>query len=72
LVNALLHHCAGHLAGIGGVERIDLPNARGCEAGQHEVTGDRAKDGAAGKITVLPLESVAHKYTTGELSQHVH
>jgi fructose-bisphosphate aldolase class II len=29
-------------------------------------------EGQAGKITVLPLESVAHRYATGELSQHVH
>src|SRR5512137_120949 len=29
-------------------------------------------EGRAGKIQPLPLMSVAHKYATGELSQHVH
>jgi fructose-bisphosphate aldolase class II len=29
-------------------------------------------EGRAGKIQPLPLTSVAHKYETGELSQHVH
>jgi fructose-bisphosphate aldolase class II len=29
-------------------------------------------EGQGGKIQPLPLEKVAHKYTTGELSQHVH
>jgi fructose-bisphosphate aldolase class II len=29
-------------------------------------------EGRAGRIAPLPLEKVAHKYSTGELSQHVH
>jgi fructose-bisphosphate aldolase class II len=29
-------------------------------------------EGQAGRIKPLPLERVAHRYTTGELSQHVH
>jgi fructose-bisphosphate aldolase class II len=29
-------------------------------------------EGQAGKIAPLPLTSIAHKYATGELSQHVH
>jgi fructose-bisphosphate aldolase class II len=29
-------------------------------------------EGQAGKIQPLPLTTVAHKYSTGELSQHVH
>jgi hypothetical protein len=29
-------------------------------------------EGQAGRIKPLPLETVAHRYTTGELSQHVH